>query len=490
MLKIIEVQYLALNLPRDRRFFIFIIVLMSLALIGLMVIQVYWIKNTITVRQAIFTRSINDVASEVIFKLEKNEITKELKKKLDAYYSSPSVYYSGDSIKQQLLEELQEVSDRAELENFFNRYFLARNLIENMLFSRSYQAIENRVDIHLLDSLIHDELNEKDIHTQYDFGVFSSLRNKMLIKSKNADVRILLEKGFAFALFPSSIVTQSDYLVLYFPREINFLIRQMWGMLSLAIALILIIILSFTYTVLTIFRQKKLSEMKNDFINNMTHEFKTPVSTISLACQALHDADFHKSQDIYDRYIKIINEENNRLGVMAEKILQTAILDKGQLKLYVELFDIHDVIIDVVKKIGIQVEIKDGKIRTDFHADPSEVLADKIHITNVISNLLDNANKYTPHKPLIKISTHSTKKGVTISIQDNGIGISWSNQKKIFDKRYRVGSGDIHDFKGFGLGLSYVKAIIDEHGGTINLESELKKGTKFDVFLPYNSIKS
>ncbi|MCK5079449.1 MAG: HAMP domain-containing histidine kinase, partial [Bacteroidales bacterium] len=283
------------------------------------------------------------------------------------------------------------------------------------------------------------------------------------------------------------LLEEPDYLMLYFPNERGFLIGQMAGLLVISISLILIIIFSFTYTVLTIYRQKRLSEMKNDFINNMTHEFKTPISTISLACQALKDKDVIKTDKVYDAYIGVIGEENLRLGAMAEKILQSAVLEKRQLELNKEWFDIHEVIADVVSKIGIQVQIKDGNICTDFNAEPSKIHADKVHFTNLINNLLDNANKYTPQKPKIRVSTENVKTGIMISIEDNGIGISKKNQKKIFDKLFRVPMGDLHDFKGFGLGLSYVKVIVEYHKGSIWLESELKKGTKFDVFLPYES---
>ena len=183
----------------------------------------------------------------------------------------------------------------------------------------------------------------------------------------------------------------------------------------------------------------------------------------------------------------MIGEENQRLGAMAEKILQSAVLEKSQLELNKEWLDIHEVITDVVNKIGIQVQIKDGKITTNFKADPSNVHVDRVHITNLINNLLDNANKYTPQKPFITVSTENVTTGIMISIEDNGIGISKKNQKKIFDKLFRVPMGNLHDFKGFGLGLSYVKAIVEYHKGSVRLESELKKGTKFDVFLPYES---
>ncbi len=463
---------------------------MLLALIGLMIIQVYWIKNTITVRQGNFTRSVNEAVSNVIFRLEKIEMANEMKERLDIISDERSWPVVTDSLNAKILKEIQKIDNRADLEKFFNQYFLTRDIFKNYILNKPKGFVEDRLNAKLLDSLLYDELNKKSINTNYSFGIFSPLRNKMVIMSEGASPGVLIKEGFAFILYPSDLGTERDYLMIHFPNEIRFLISQMWGLLAISFLLIIVIILSFAYTVITILKQKKLSEMKNDFINNMTHEFKTPISTISLACQALNDSDINKTPELYDSYIKVINEENARLGSMAEKILQTAILDKGQLKLNYEPFDIHEVITDMVKKAGIQVEIKDGKILTDFQADPSEIIGDKMHITNLINNLLDNANKYSPQKPQILVATTNNQNGITVSIKDNGIGISKANQKKIFEKLYRVTSGDLHDFKGFGLGLSYVKAIVDAHGGDIKLESELKKGTKFDVFLPYNYVKS
>ena len=264
----------------------------------------------------------------------------------------------------------------------------------------------------------------------------------------------------------------------------------MWGLLLISAIFIIIIILSFIFTITTIFRQKKLSELKSDLINNMTHEFKTPISTISLACEALIDKDIKKSETVYNNYINIINEENKRLEGMAEKILQSATLEKGQLVLKKEWINVHKVILDAIKNINLQVEKKNGNIYTDLRAETCIIDGDKVHITNVIYNLLDNANKYTLENPEILISTRNVNSGIKISIQDNGIGISKANQKKIFEKLYRVPSGNIHNFSGFGLGLSYVKAVVEKHSGTITLESEIKYGTKFNIFLPVKNNKS
>jgi two-component system phosphate regulon sensor histidine kinase PhoR len=225
--------------------------------------------------------------------------------------------------------------------------------------------------------------------------------------------------------------------------------------------------------------------MKNDFINNMTHEFKTPISTISLACEALNDQDINQSALLMHNYIGIINEENKRLGKMAEKILQTAILDKAQLKIKQENVDIHRVIEDVLKSMSIVFESRNGTIEKRLNATKYIVLGDKVHLTNVIYNLLDNANKYTPNKPKIEIITQNkNENNLVILIKDNGIGINRSNQKKIFEKLYRVPTGNRHDVKGFGLGLSYVQVIVEIHGGNITVDSELKKGSVFKINLP------
>jgi two-component system phosphate regulon sensor histidine kinase PhoR len=256
-------------------------------------------------------------------------------------------------------------------------------------------------------------------------------------------------------------------------------------MMAVSFLLVIVIIAAFSYSVFTIIRQRKLSELKNDFINNMTHEFKTPISTISLACQALSDKDIPRSNEMYADYINIIGDENHRLGEMAEKILQTATLEKGNLHLRPEAIDMHVLIADAIHKIAIQIEIRDGVINQSLKAQYPLIKADKVHLSNVIFNLLDNANKYSPRKPNITVSTADAENGIYISVHDKGMGISKANLKRIFEKLYRVPTGDVHNVKGFGLGLSYVKFIVEKHGGTISVDSEPGKGSTFTIFLPY-----
>jgi two-component system, OmpR family, phosphate regulon sensor histidine kinase PhoR len=222
----------------------------------------------------------------------------------------------------------------------------------------------------------------------------------------------------------------------------------------------------------------------------MTHELKTPISTISLACEALNDKGIANSKETQGRFVNMINEENKRLGVLVENVLQSAVIDKGELQLQREFFNIQDVIQRAVKNVKIQVEKKGGQIVVSKLGTTVQVYADKVHITNVIYNLLDNANKYTPIQPSIKISTEEIVGGIVIKVKDNGVGISKENQKKIFEKLYRVPTGNVHDVKGFGLGLSYVKAIVEKHNGTINVDSTLGKGSAFVLTLPIEKEKN
>ncbi len=501
----------------SKRFIIFITIIISLALIGLISIQAYWIGNAINLKEINFNRSVNEALSQVVDKIERIEIANQITQKRNFYNRGSSLIISIDSLNYLYYKELEAIN-RASVDKPIDQSFesvtiriaqnpdsiidpdqvskqrlnellrrkslLINDVFEDMFTFSHFQDIENRIDTCILDSLITLELLNKGIDTDYEYGIFSPSRNRMVIEKTGNYSKKLLENNLAFILFPSDVFSNPDYLMIYFPHERKFLFKQLSGILSISVFLILIIIVSFLFTINFIFKEKKFAEMKTDFINNMTHEFKTPISTIALACEALKDKDLKMIKDVSDSYISIVNEENKRLGAMAEKILQTAVLEKGKLKLNKEKIDIHRIIFDVIKNIGIQVEINDGRIVKDFRASNPVIEADKVHLTNVIFNLLENANKYSPIKPLITIRTKNIPGGIEVSVKDNGVGINKSDQKKIFDKLYRVPTGDIHNFKGFGLGLSYVKAIVAKHGGTVTLESEINVGSTFRVFIP------
>lgn len=427
----------------NRRIIIFTIIIMTMSLIGLMGIQIYWIKNASSVKEATFRSIVNDVVTRIITNVERLEKNKAIQ---------------------------------------INQY-------ERMLNFTRHLPYETFITARQLDSLISLELNLKGIDTKFVFGIYKPENETFLLENSSKYRRELIDNGYANELFRSDIFSTPEYLLIYFPHEKQFLLTELWAMILISMILIIIIVYSFAYTVTTIFRQKKLSEMKNDFVNNMTHEFKTPISTISLACEALRDKDIRKREEFYENYISVIQDESRRLAGMAEKILQTAVLDKGQIKMKRERINLHEIISDVIKNIMIQVEIKDGVIIKNLGAVSPFIIGDKVHLTNLVYNLLDNANKYSPKRPVIKINTENTANGIIMTIEDNGIGISKTEQKKIFDKLYRVPTGNIHDVRGFGLGLSYTKAIVEEHYGKISLESEINRGSKFRVFLPFSEGK-
>jgi len=359
------------------------------------------------------------------------------------------------------------------------------DIFKEMLSFNVFDQEEN-IDPRTIDSLIAEELSNKGIETDYSFAVLDPFKNVIFAQETNKIPEIdLINSTHKVNLFQGNIFASPNYLSVFFPNRQQYLLKTLWAMLLTSALFMLVIIFSFSYTVSTVFRQKKLSEIKNDFINNMTHELKTPISTISLACQVLEDHEVEKTPAMVENYIKVINEENKRLGLVVESVLQTAIIDKGELKLKTEIVDIHEVIEALVNNMKIQADKVGGEILTDLKAEKCVIHADKVHIINIIMNLIDNSLKYCEENPVVKIYTKSYSEGISVSVEDNGIGISPENQKKIFDKLYRVPTGNIHNVKGFGLGLSYVKAIVEKHNGTINLVSETGKGSRFDIFLPY-----
>lgn len=472
----------------NKKFIILVIILVSIALIGLMTVQVYWIRNAVLVKEVVFARSVEEALSNVVFKLEKMEMSEKMKRQMEFTSSGPD-YLHLDSINKGFFDEFSKVKNRAGLAQFAQKSNLTQQVIDYMMDIRRVKPIKERIKEAILDSLIDVELQITGIRTNFEYGVYNITGNKMVFqKTGKYPSQLLSDASYQFALFPSDIQGSTNFLIVYFPNERNFLLRQMASLLFVSVVFILIIIFSFFFTVSTVFKQKKLSEMRSDFINNMTHEFKTPISTISLACEALKDKDIVKTESLFDNYIGIIGEENTRLKSMAEKVLQTAIIDKGQLKLRKEWVDFNEIIREAVKKINMQVENKGGQILLDLNTENVKLKADRMHLMNLILNLIENANKYNLSKPEILISTEETDFGVNLLVQDNGIGISKNNQKKIFDKLYRVPTGNIHNFKGFGLGLSYVKAIVEKHDGSVSVSSELNKGTTFKIFLPFGDI--
>jgi two-component system phosphate regulon sensor histidine kinase PhoR len=352
-------------------------------------------------------------------------------------------------------------------------------------FLKGDDNIMHRIDSKRMDTLIKSEMDYHNIHSKCIYGILSGKDNNVILTNDDKSKNELLESNYKVQLFPNDIFLHPDYLLCYFPSSKNWIVKKLWGMMLMSFIFTSIIILAFTYTILIIFRQKKLSDIKTDFINNMTHEFKTPIATISLAVDSINNPKVYEHKDKVHYYAGVIKEENNRMNQQVEQVLNLALLDKGDIKLALEMTDIHELINNAVEKINLQVEQRNGYILEELNASKYVILADPIHISNMIFNLLDNANKYSKEHPQITISTKNIAEGICIFVADKGIGMSKEAQKKIFEKFYRVPTGNIHDVKGFGLGLSYVKKLVEAHNGSIAVHSELKAGSTFEIFLPF-----
>jgi two-component system phosphate regulon sensor histidine kinase PhoR len=273
----------------------------------------------------------------------------------------------------------------------------------------------------------------------------------------------------------------------FFPKRSGYLLKSTGIMVIPTIILTSMLVAVFAYTIMIIFKQKKLSQIKNDFINNMTHELKTPISTISLASQMLQDDTISNTPKTIAHISNVINQESKRLGYQVEKVLQMAIFNEGRLKLRFHLFDLNDLVRNVIMSFDIRIKNKNGILKTELQETKEQVYGDEVHITNVVFNLLDNAVKYSNEIPEITVSTVCLKESVVLSVADKGIGIPKEHQDQIFERFFRVPTGNVHNVKGFGLGLSYVKKIVDAHNGKITVESTVNKGTKFSIYFPLNN---
>jgi two-component system phosphate regulon sensor histidine kinase PhoR len=343
------------------------------------------------------------------------------------------------------------------------------------------RAILQRMAILPMDSLFALSLNEHGIETSVVFGAFDRYGQPAYLDERSEVYRDeLVEKGYSVGLGPLQ-------LRVYFPDLGRHLIKSIVGAFVLSGVMLLFIAIGLAYVMRSVIKSKKLVRIRRELMNNLTHELKTPISTIGLASEALGDSDLKLNEEQKNYYISMIRGENKRLGVLVEKVLQASLSDSKSLKLYPVELNIHDVIKDVVRNVAMQVRKQGGKIELFLKATNPIIRADKIHLTNVIFNLLDNAIKYSPDGAQIEIISNQTEDGVELLVKDNGVGIPKEYIGKVFERLFRVPTGNVHDVKGFGLGLSYVKTVIERHGGVIYVESEVDKGSTFVVKLKFDS---
>ncbi|HCC85346.1 MAG TPA: two-component sensor histidine kinase [Porphyromonadaceae bacterium] len=367
------------------------------------------------------------------------------------------------------------------------RYLHERSLLYEVIFKilsrSSNEPIEERIDFNKLEQYIRHELAYNGLNEPFSFQVVN-YNNQVVYASPGFSTK-QRDAIYTQILFPNDPPAKLNQLKVYFPTKRNYVYSELTFFIP-SLIFTFILLITFIFTVVSLFRQKRLSEMKNDFINNMTHELKTPVSTISLASQMLKDESILKSPEVFKHVTGVIYDETKRLSFQVEKVLQMSLFDKQKTTLKMKEIDANDLVVTVANTHALKVEKLEGTLDIDLQAENSTIRVDEMHFTNVLFNILDNALKYRKKDvpPELMIRTRNEGNKLIISIEDNGIGMRKEDAKKVFERFYRVPTGNRHDVKGFGLGLAYVKKIVTDMNGTIRAESELGKGTKFIISLP------
>ncbi len=512
-----------------------IIILMSIALIGIISVQVFWIKNTIQITEEQFTSNVrfalakvsedikerefeefyDDIAERVSKgnRLNYSDISKFIYEKIDttnnekftysqsiieANYKVPTEFFENDSIDFKEIFSKEEIvivkgqifDNKGGLVNPPEERYIKIGRIDEAqkaILEPAFDAITSRLPIHQRVSneeityRLVNELERRGIDTDFKYGIYS---NGLATQVKSGYFRKEAGKSYIVPMFADVDGNSNFQLFVTFPEKKNFILASISKILLLSAFFVFIIILAFVSALYQLVRQKQISEIKTDFINNMTHEFKTPIATINLALDAIKNPKIIDDKEKVLRYVKMIRDENKRMHAQVENVLRISKLEKNQLDVSKEKVDVHDIIDEAITHVNLLVEDKKGYIKINLEANFTEVLANEFHFNNVIVNMLDNSIKYSEDAPKIDISTESTDKFVIIKVKDQGIGMSKNVQKNIFKKFYREESGNIHNVKGHGLGLAYVKKIIEIHQGEIYVESEKGIGSTFTIKLP------
>lgn len=542
----------------NKRIITGIIVLMTLSLAGIIVVQFFWIKHAVEVKEAQFDQAVSDVLSGVVKQLETDEnvyyITQQVWTGEDGFtveyisYSDTSkndnifigeesgklkqievnadengiirvnsemnnilaisqiedeetrfeTIIKLDSLKQSLSDEkyhiISKIEDsvniiiRNKLTYYQNRNENLEEAIDKMVLDIQQidEPIESQLTREQVNNRISEHLIDKAIVLPFEFAIYQPDTDSLYsIKSDH----FLLEdisSSYKTRLFPDNIFNKPELLLLNLPDKKTHIFKSLSLLLSGSGLFTIIILVTFFITIRIILKQKKLSEIKSDFINNMTHEFKTPIATISLAIDSINNSKVIHEPERIKHFTGIIEEENKRMNARVENVLQMSLIDKQDFAFRYEMVDIFEVIQKVVKQFELQIQQQEGKIQFDLNVPESSFETDADHLTTILTYLIDNALKYSKNNPEIIISTENANGMFKIKIKDNGIGMTKEEKHKIFDKFYRVPKGDIHNVKGFGLGLSYVKAVVLAMGGKIDIESTPGVGSEFIISIPIN----
>ncbi len=517
-----------------KKTFFLISFLMSIALIGIIFVQVSWIKNTLDIREKQFSSDVIFALANVSQNITQREFDGyfkrfsklvETKKKykpsdirnfvfeqidtvnnqrflysrsiLEENYKIPTDFFEDDSINFKKIYSKEEVIifSHVHTDGDFITETATERFVKVGRFDASERAeflsvidvtvsrlpISRRVSNRELRLELDKELKNRGIETDFKYGIYN---NGLATKIKSGYFRKEKGRSYQVSMFTNSEGESNYDLFVSFPSKEQYIVSSIQRNLLLSIFFILIIIIAFVTALYQLIKQKQISEIKTDFINNMTHEFKTPIATINLALDAIKNPKVIGDAEKVQRYVKMIREENKRMHAQVENVLRISKLEKNQLDVTKEAVDMHDLLDDAMSHIHLLLEERDGKIELHLEAVLTEFLGNPFHFTNIIVNMLDNAIKYSPDPPRIDVYTENTAKYIIIKIKDKGIGMNHNVQKNIFEKFYREETGNIHNVKGHGLGLSYVKKIVEIHQGSIHVESEKGKGSTLIVKIP------
>ena len=466
-----------------------IIVLSSISLFGFLIIQYYWAKNNFEEKKLNIQNVISICNQEIIEEIEDLIVEKSTKLIIPKSFSSINSINNNIHDEKTLVDSLVSQLELIEDENFMVKRKTIIDIVNRHLSLNINFDLDQLLDEEELIEIIDQVMDQHNLNLEYFYSITNSSGLILFSNFEKKENELLINSTiFSDEFLIDDIYNERKIFSLYIMNLEKSIIRSFSSIFLISISLITIVIGTFFYSIKIINNQKKITQIKSDFINNMTHELKTPIATIGLACEALKDKDIELNKPMKDKFLSTITNENERLGKLVETVLQNTISDKGTPELKLEIFNIEEIIEKAMKSIQLSFDKKEGSIETDFMALNKIVEADKLHITNVIYNLLDNSLKYSENKPLVKISTRDVIGGLVIRIKDNGIGIAKDNQEKIFEKLFRVPTGNIHNVKGFGLGLSYVKSIMELHQGSIKVESKLGYGSTFLISLKASKI--
>jgi two-component system phosphate regulon sensor histidine kinase PhoR len=518
-----------------KKMFVVIVFLMSISLIGIIAVQLYWIDNALESKKAQFKNDVQKSlgrVSEIINQKEEAFFEKKIagiidnvglaneaqirsylfqeidttRKQtitfgatfLEENFKLPTDFLDRDSI---ILKRVTGKKDFFQstnvkgVDNIFSnmdekRYSFTKRYveIEKTYNFEIYKELLKRKPIHQrisnteLNSTIKEELYKRGIYLGFKYGVYT--KGGLATKLKSGYYTINTKESYPYPLFYDANDNVAYKLFVTFPSENKYILSGISSILMLSLFFILIIIVAFSSSLYQLVKHKKISEIKTDFINNMTHEFKTPIATINLALDSIKNPKVIDDNDKVLRYVKMIREENKRMHSQVENVLRISRLEKNQIEISKETIDMHDILEDGITHVSLLVDSRKGFIKTHLEAITSEISGNEFHLTNVVVNMLENAIKYTVGSPKIEVYTESTNKFFIFKIKDEGIGLSKAVQKQVFNKFYREQKGNIHDVKGHGLGLAYVKEIVEKHHGTVFVESEKGIGSTFTVKLP------